>query len=126
MAATAVIALTLGGFALGQWAGSQQTAKAMFEMHEQDGLRLAAEVQRTGTAYIAALNTLFENLQAQDPEVRAQGWQVAVSALYAAADLVVSIAPDEPMAQNILWALNQFQETPGERETEPPRHFVWF
>jgi hypothetical protein len=98
----------------------------MLAMQEQNGLRLAAEVQRTGTAYITALNTLVENLEGQDPELQAQGRQVAISALYAAADLVVNIAPDEPVAQNIVWALDQSDEAPEEADDTPPRHYVSF
>jgi hypothetical protein len=126
VAAAVTIALVAGGFAMGQWAGSRQTAQAMLAMHEQDGLRLAAEVQRTGTAYITALNTLVENLNDQDAEVQTQGRQVAISALYAAADLVVNIAPDEPVAQNILWALDQSEEAPAEQPAQRPKHFVYF
>jgi hypothetical protein len=126
LAAGLAIALLAGGFALGQWVGSRQTAKAMLAVQEQDGLRLAAEVQRTGTAYITALNTLVEGLKGQAPEVQAQGRQVALSALYAAADLVVTIAPDEPVAQNIMWALDQSPGPEVEPGKVPPKHYVWF
>lgn len=126
VAAAAMVALAIGGFALGQWSGSRQTADAMLAMQEQNGLRLAAEVQRTGTAYITALNTLVENLEGQDPELQAQGRQAAISALYAAADLVVNIAPDEPVAQNIVWALDQSKGVPDESDGTPPTHFFWF
>ena len=126
VAAAVVVALVAGGFALGQWVGSRQTAQVMLAVQEQNGLRLAAEVQRTGTAYITALNTLVENLKGQDAEVQAQGRQVAISALYAAADLVVTIAPDEAVAQNILWALDQIGGPELESRTEPPKHYVWF
>ncbi len=126
LAAGLAIALLAGGFALGQWVGSRQTAQAMLAAQEQNGLRLAAEVQRTGTAYIAALNTLVENLKGQDAQVQAQGRQVALSALYAAADLVVTIAPDEPVAENILWALDQSPAPRTEPGTAPPKHYIWF
>lgn len=126
LAAGLAIALLAGGFALGQWVGSRQTAQAMLAVQEQNGLRLAAEVQRTGTAYITALNTLVENLKGQDAQVQAQGRQVAISALYAAADLVVTIAPDEPVAQNILWAFDQSPVPQTEPGTAPPKHYVWF
>jgi hypothetical protein len=126
LAAAALVLFTLGGFALGHWSGARQTTDAMLAMQEQNGLRLAAEVQRTGTAYITALNTLVENLEGQDPELQAQGRQVAISALYAAADLVVNIAPDEPVAQNIVWALDQSGEMPEEDDGTPPRHYVSF
>ncbi len=126
VAAAAMIAIAVGAYALGQWTGSHQTTKAMLAVQEQNGLRLAAEVQRTGTAYVTALNTLVENLEGQDPELQAQGRQVAISALYAAADLVVNIAPDEPVAQNIVWALDQSEEVSAESKTPPPKHFVWF
>jgi hypothetical protein len=126
LAAGLAVALLAGGFALGQWVGSRQTAKAMLAVQEQDGLRLAAEVQRTGTAYVTALNTLVENLKGEDPQVQAQGRQVAISALYAAADLVVTIAPDEPMAQNIVWALDESRGPTAQADTAATRHYVWF
>lgn len=126
VAAAAMVALAIGGFALGQWSGSRQTAGAMLALQEQNGLRLAAEVQRTGTAYITALNTLVENLEGQDPALQAQGRQVAISALYAAADLVMDIAPDEPVAQNIAWALDESWEARAGSDSTSSKHFVWF
>ena len=126
VATAAMVALAIGGFALGQWSGSRQTAGAMLAMQELNGLRMAAEVQRTGTAYIRALNTLVENLEGQDPELQTQGRQVAISALYAAADLVVNIAPDEPVAQNIVWVLDRSGEGTAEADGPPPKHYVSF
>ena len=125
-AAAALLAIIIGSFSFGQWAGSRQTTEAMMAIQKYDNLRLAAEVQRTGTAYITALNTLVENLEGQDPELQAQGRQVAISALYAAADLVVNIAPDEPVAQNIVWVLDQSQQTSEESESPPPKHYFSF
>ncbi len=126
VAAAAMIALAAGGFALGQWVGARQTANAMLAMHEKDNLRLAAEVQRAGTAYVTALNALAANLDAQEPDTKAQGRQVALAALYAAAERVVSIAPDDPVAQSILWTMDRSTGLEADSETRAATHYVWF
>lgn len=125
--AAAVVAVVVGSFALGQYTGSRQTARAMLAMHEQDSFRLAAEVQRAGTAYIRALNALSESSRRRDPAAHEQGREAAVAALYAAAELVATLTPDDPLAANIL---RVSEETSRDRsaagEERAERRIVWF
>jgi len=126
-AAAAVAAVLVGSFGLGLYAGSRQTERAMLAMHEQDSLRLAAEVQRSGTAYIQALTALAESPRRRDPDAHEQGREAAVAALHAAAELVVSLTPEDPLATNIV---RVSEETKRDRsdvgKERAERRIVWF
>jgi hypothetical protein len=125
--AAAAVAVVVGSFALGLHTGSRQTERAMLAMHEQDSLRLAAEVQRAGTAYIQALTALSETPHRQDPGAHEQGREAAVSALYAAAEIVVSLTPDDPLATNIVRLSEEMERgRTGEGQARAERRIVWF
>lgn len=125
-AAAAVLLLIVGSFLVGQWTGSHRTAQVMLAMHDQDSLLLAREVQRTGSTYLAALSALIESSR-QNPEGMDQGREVALATLHAAADQVLSLVPDDPVAGEILRAMHDSQE-----EQRPPagedvvHHVAWF
>jgi hypothetical protein len=127
VAAAAVATVVVGSFALGLYTGSRQTERAMLAMHEQDNLRLAAEVQRAGTAYIRALTALSESPRRRDPDAHEQGREAAVAALYAAAEIVVSLTPDDPLATNIVRVseeMSRDRSAAGGKGVE--RRIVWF
>lgn len=127
VAAAAALALMAGSFAAGQWTGSRQTAGAMLALQEQNGQRVAASVQQAGTAYVTALTALARLAQARDGEELNQGREVALSALHAAADQIVRLDPDDPLAARILQALDEAatQEDAG-TAAAGRRDLYWF
>ena len=80
--------------------GSRQTAEAFQTVFEDGDVRLASQVQRTGSEYVAAL----EALTAADGATADSGQavEVALTALWAAANEIVRLAPDDPLAARIL------------------------
>jgi hypothetical protein len=123
-AAAAVVAIAVACFALGQWTGSRQTAEAMLALRGQDALTLAAEVQRTGTAYVRAL-TALAGTGAANPAARAQGREAAVAALHAAAETLLTLDPKDPVAARILMGLAGFDRTAG-GEGRIEQGVAWF
>ncbi|MBK5097556.1 MAG: hypothetical protein JJE01_07220 [Gemmatimonadetes bacterium] len=99
-AIAAGIALFAGGMSIGQVMGSRQTAEAFQTVFVEGDVRLASQVQRTGSEYVAAL----EALTAADGTVADSGQavEVALTALWAAANEIVRLAPDDPLAARIL------------------------
>jgi hypothetical protein len=124
VAAAAVLAVALGSFVLGQWTGSRQTTEAMLAMHSHDSLLAAREVQRAGTAYLAAVDALSE-ARGSDPEALRQGREVALTILQAAADQVVQLAPDDPVAGDLLRAVGR-QTGEVEPDVAAGTTVVWF
>jgi len=100
-AIAAGIALFAGGLSIGQALGARQTADAFHTVFEEGDARLASQVQRTGSDYVAALAALAE----ADGAVAAdtgQALEVALTALWAAANEIVRLAPDDPLTARIL------------------------
>lgn len=126
--AAAAIALFAGGFALGQRIESHENTELLVAIHERDAARVAAEVQRTGSAYVRALSALSAVADSsRAPGVR-EGREVAVNALYAVADQMVQLSPDDPLSARILQA---FDRGAGRDTTKlaggiAHRRVVWF
>jgi len=100
-AVAAGIALFVGGLSVGQAMGARQTADALHTVFEERDARLAARVQRAGSDYVASLVALSE----ADGSFRAdssQALEVALTALWAAANEIVRLTPDDPLAARIL------------------------
>ena len=100
-AIAAGIALFAGGLSVGQMLGARQTADAFQTVFEDGDVLLAAQVQRTGSDYVAALAAL----SAADGGAVAdtsQALEVALTALWAAANEIVRLAPDDPVTARIL------------------------
>lgn len=76
----------------------------------QDPLAAAAEVQRTGTAYVSALSRLDESSGARE---RDQGVDAALSALQGAAYELVRLRPDDPQAGRILYTVSEARASEG-------------
>ena len=99
-AIAAGIALFAGGMSVGQIMGSRQTAEAFQTVFEEGDVRLASQVQRTGSEYVAALEALSSADGAAADS--GQAVEVALTALWAAANEIVRLAPDDPLAARIL------------------------
>jgi hypothetical protein len=100
-AIAAGIALFAGGLSVGQMLGVRQTADAFQTVFEDGDVLLAAQVQRAGSDYVAALAAL----SAADGGAVAdtsQALEVALTALWAAANEIVRLAPDDPVTARIL------------------------
>ena len=125
----ASIALFATGVAVGQWLGTRNTISTVAELASQTSpAAAAAQVQQTGTAYVQALEALVNSAnqtqgQPSDPQAR----EVALTALHAAANEVVRLAPNDPDAAKILQGIEQ-----ARRQADPPieqqasRQIVWF
>lgn len=104
VAIAAGVALFAGGLSFGQWLGARQTADAFQTAFEGTQDRLAVQVQRTGTDYVAALSALAD-AQGTSAADSGQAFEVALTALWAAANEIVRLAPDDPLAARILQGL---------------------
>jgi hypothetical protein len=126
-AAAASFALFVGGFALGAWIESRHTTAMVMAVQQRDAENAAALVQRTGSAYVSALTSLASFADsARSPEL-AQGREVAVNALHAAARQMVRIAPEDPLTVDILQGMSRAarRDTTSMAAAEP-RRVVWF
>lgn len=132
LAAAACFALFIGGFAMGSWLEARHTTQVVAAMHEQDATRAAALVQQTGSAYVSAMAALAaatEGARSGAPGTAvagsdlAQGREVAVNALHAAANQLVRIAPEDPLAVRILSGMNRAAQ--GDTASATDR-LVWF
>ena len=130
-AAAAAVAVFVSGFAVGQYLESRNTQQVMLTMHKQDAEQAAAMVQRAGSAYVAALSALADQADttrtlgggggARAQEV-AEGREVAVNILHAAANQLVRIAPEEPLTAKILQGLDRA----AGKDTTAGAQVVWF
>jgi hypothetical protein len=100
-AIAAGIALFAGGLSVGQILGARQTADAFHSVFEDGDVLLASRVQRAGSDYVAALAamTAADGGAAADTS---QALEVALTALWAAANEIVRLAPDDPVTARIL------------------------
>jgi hypothetical protein len=104
--AAAALAIFAGGVLVGR-STAERRAEAPAP---HDPFQTAAEVQRTGSEYVAALATL-EKLD--DRRARRQGREAAISTLYGAAHELARIAPEDPGASRILEAVSQTRSVPA-------------
>ena len=130
-AAAACVAIFAGGFALGGWVESRHTTDLLATLHEKDSANAAAAaaaVQRTGSAYVAALAALAAVSDTSHSSNLSQGREVAVNALHAAANELVRLAPDDPVAVRILQGMaGDEARTPGNATAgATPRRTVWY
>jgi hypothetical protein len=130
-AIAAALALFTSGIAVGQWTAARVATDAIAQTGEADAEADATEsalhVQRAGSAYVAALTRLVDAADAADERVVAQAREVALAALWAAAGEVVRLAPDDPVAGQILRGFEQArqeEQTGGDRP--PVRQVIWF
>ena len=122
------VALVVAGFALGQWTGSRsggaERATSNFETSE---LAIAASVQRAGTAYVSALETLAMLPDSTSSDEMFQGREVALNTLYAAAHEMIRIVPNDVLADRILSALEDLEIADSTEEiNDTGRRVIWF
>jgi hypothetical protein len=140
MAAVSVAAslvLFSSGVVLGQWMGSQSTTQAFMQVREQDATQLALRIQEAGSAYVSALAALSELRVAGLGEEGAgagasqagtdlqQGREVALGALYGAANELVRMSPGDADVLRVLQILEE-RRAREEGWGGEDRNVVWF
>lgn len=120
-AIAAGIALFLGGLATGQYLGARHTQDVVTAVQRQDAQTAALLVQQTGTAYVQALSRLAA-------DTTGQGREVAQQMLRQAANEVVRMNPNDPVASGILAAFDRAgaRQQPAPGDTASRERVVWF
>jgi hypothetical protein len=124
----ASIALFATGVVVGQWMGTRTTINTVAEIASNSTpASAAAYVQQTGTAYVQALEALVTSANQNQGQASPQAREVALTALHAAANEVVRLAPNDPIATKILQGIEQArrQSQPLD-EQDAGRKIVWF
>jgi len=133
----ASLVLFASGVGMGQWMGSQSTAQAFIQVREQDATQLALRIQEAGSAYVSALSALSELRVAGggDEGVQAgtdqagvhlrQGREVALGALYGAANELARVSPDDADVLRVLQILEE-RRAREEGWSGDDRNVVWF
>lgn len=122
-AVAAGIALFASGIAVGQWMGTRATAQVVQAVQAQNERQAALLVQQTGSAYVQALGQLAT--MSDSGKATPQGREVATRMLRAAADELVRIAPDDPIAGAVLAGFQRADSAQAARAGEKQR-VVWF
>jgi hypothetical protein len=123
-AVAAGLALFTSGVAIGQWSGSRDAARVIASLERDGVLQSAAQVQRTGTAYVDALADLVAVTDSANAADAEQAREVALAALWAAATEIVRLAPDDPVAGQIVHAFEQARA--DRRPDAGARQVLWF
>jgi hypothetical protein len=110
--------------AVGQWSGSRGAARVIASLERDGVLQSAAQVQRTGTAYVDALADLVAVADSANAADAEQAREVALAALWAAASEIVRLAPDDPVAGQIVHAFEQARA--DRRPDAGARQVLWF
>ena len=121
-AAAAAIAFFVTGFAAGQRSAGNAFAETTVET-QQLAMQTALQVQRTGSAWIAALTSLAELAGDGDDDAVRQGREAARAALYAAAVQFAGIEPADPVSAQLLWLLADPAPVDADADS---RAVVWF
>jgi hypothetical protein len=126
----ASLALFATGVVVGQYVGTRSAVSVVAEMQGlQDG-SAAAQVQQTGTAYVQALAALVNAAQQGQPAgpESSQAREVALTALHEAANQIVRLAPNDPVAAKILQGIEQEkqQKQSDNGRSAADRQIVWF
>lgn len=104
------VAAALAIFAAGVLVGRGTAERRVEAPVSRNPFQTAAEVQRTGSEYVAAV----ASLEKLDPgTARRQGREAAISTLYGAAHELARIAPDDSGASRILDAVSQTRSMPS-------------
>lgn len=126
-ATAAGIALFAGGVATGQWMGARGTARVVAELQRQNAQTAALLVQQTGSAYVDALSRLASvSDSAGGGAQQAQGREVAVQILRAAAEEVVRLSPDDPVASGILAGYDRARRQQAAPGDSTKSRVIWF
>jgi hypothetical protein len=127
VAATAAGAvLYLGGLATGQYLANRQTSQVVSDLERGHSMEAAALVQRTGSAYAQAIAALASLRTPSDSSSVSQGREVALSALYSAANELVRLTPDDPVVVRILQAMETETTDTDTTSSASTRRVIWF
>src|SRR5688572_19713539 len=122
----ASIALFACGMASGLWIGGRQTARVVEAQQRASREEMAAVLERTGTAYVSALARLAETNMERGAG-NAEARDVALQILHQAANEVVRLAPNDPVAVKILQGFDrEAQQRDPAAGRERQRQIVWF
>jgi hypothetical protein len=124
----ASLALFASGVAVGQWLGTRHTTEAMLQLHQQDAVQAASLVERTGSAYVSALGTLAQASGKASPQDVQHGKEAAQEVMQAAANAMVRLAPDDPIAVQILQGLDRqrAQQENANGQVASKRRLAWY
>lgn len=125
-AAAAGAVLYLGGIATGQWVANRQTTQIVSDLERGHAREAAALVQRTGSAYAQAIAALASLRSPSDTHAVSQGREVALTALYSAANELVRLSPDDPVVVRILQVMEQDKVDPDTTQSANTRRVIWF
>jgi hypothetical protein len=126
IAAAASAVLYLGGVATGQWLSNRQTTRLVTDLQRDHALEAAVLVQQTGTAYTQAISALRQiPRDAADSLHVSQGREVALTALYSAANELVRLTPDDPVVVRILQVM-EHERNADSTTTPHTRRVIWF
>jgi len=126
-AAAAAVVLFGGGVTLGAWLEARHTTQVVIDMHQRDAATAAALVQRTGSAYVSAMSALASFAESSRPQELAPGREAAVNALHAAANQMVRLVPEDPVAVEILQGMSRASRSDTlENAAAEPRRVMWF
>jgi len=128
-AVAAGLALFLGGLATGQYLATRNVGEVVAAVQAHDQRQAAQLVQQTGSAYIQALATLSQVSNTSAGAQGQQGREVASSMLRAAANEVVRMNPNDPVATGILAAFDRAgvqRRAAAQPDTAAKQSVVWF
>ena len=123
----ASIALFACGVSVGQWMEGRHAAAALAAQQQASLAEMASLVERTGTEYVQALSRLAEsNLTNGTPE-SVDARQAALQILHQAANEMVRMAPNDPVATRILQGLDHaaVQQQPQDAAARR-RQIIWY
>jgi hypothetical protein len=120
----ASLAVFAGGFATGQWTTSRGMAQSYGRAQAGTATEAAVAVQRTGSAYIAALAALATYADSGGNGAVRQGREAALAALSAAAAALADLDPSDPVARSVRVLLTAHEQPTLERERA--RAVLWF
>lgn len=118
--------LYLGGVASGQWLTHRQTTQIVSDLQRDHAMEAAALVQRTGSAYAQAIASLAALRAPGDSLSVSQGREVALTALYSAANELVRLTPDDPVVVRILQVMETERVAPDTTGAANTRRVIWF
>jgi hypothetical protein len=125
-AAAAAVALFVSGLAVGQWLGTRTVVTSVASANHESALQMAAAVQRSGSAYVAALTALAQVADSTNGPSVEQGREAALAALYAAVAELMILAPDDPVTVALRDLFDRPAPTQGTAGQPEIRNVVWF
>ncbi len=125
-AAAAAVALFVSGLAVGQWLGTRTVVASVAAANHEGAMQMAAAVQRSGSAYVAALAALAQVADSTNGPSVAQGREAALAALYAAVGELMILAPDDPITVALRDLFERQAPARGTAGQPEIRNVVWF